>query len=363
MLENQNNFGKNLDLPKETDRLSVNDELLMGTLVAVSEFNLCNSMYVSAQRIFDESARNYLLENCSGVKISDFDNEIKRISNNYMSVFLTKYSQNYREISFENYNPNLVPYVYENMNREKIKQVEQGGEIAFFQGANLLQIGLSLNLVDEDTDHTTLTFGERKYKNKNIAFRLTNGDKFLNFLGQLDDGFLSTSTGMFKKLDSVFLSLGDQLLYHDDLAHPNDEVLELLTNMEKLASEYQRLGGKAFVGFDDCLAVKKQGFLREYVTAYRRGWLPDKGKKEKLFSLPLTYSTNRLYNEWNQVMTDLRKIPDNPQASDFYEQLKLNLIGYVNSSLEMVGYRHFDRQTEDDYNVVLYTVKKDLMES
>lgn len=214
---------------------------------------------------------------------------------------------------------------------EKSSIIEEEGKQqidAFFllsKHQNTLEnMGLSLESLSGKTGK--IFTGEGEAGESQMRINVTHHERFTAFLGALDPQQVEVS-GLKGNLEQLTQILSQQVFDNYDLQAPGHEAIQLFSGMDKIISEYIRLGmEQATVKLETYLAHGKKGDLREHIAV----------EKYHLLSEPNSghfgpgdwqWDTNeeQLAQKWANALNVLNMAKANPNAKEYFDQLSKHL--------------------------------------
>lgn len=182
----------------------------------------------------------------------------------------------------------------------------------------LNNIGLSLEPVSGGV--TMMAEGEAASQGE-MMINVSDNNRFTSFLGALKPS-QTENNALKANLEKVPPILCRQIMTSYNLFAPKQEAVELFKGMEKIISEYKRLGMTESVSeLEEYFNHGKQGDLREYVAIKQRSLLAPPGK----FFGPADWqgdtSNEGLEFRWNEALAILSKAKENPKAVDLSTKL------------------------------------------
>ena len=332
-----NNQPKQIELPTTRaipdNELSLN--LLLNSFALIEEYNSKNSIQASIDRISTQATIQNLVYRYPDANRSDLYQTSENTQKKMIHPYIHNSQQYYPESNINPDRGTFDHFLSEAIKTETEKQNFEAEQLTFFTGFNLTQIGLSLELVTINSN-TILSVANQNYRSQNLEFNLDDGPKFLSFLGRLNPSDVSQNS-FDSHLEKIGISLANQLLKNYDLYHPDDQTLELIINLEKITTEYQRLGikGESLL-LSDLSKLYQGGILREYVSAFRSGLLPTNQSVPQPEDWHFFYLTEQFLQKWNQTLDTLKKIKENPKAIGLYNQTKANLLNSIELSCSKI---------------------------
>jgi hypothetical protein len=156
-----------------------------------------------------------------------------------------------------------------------------------------------------------------------MRINIGNRENFVNFLNKVNPKETKSSEfgNNLKKLSEI---LAQQIYDHYDLENPSDEALHLLSSLDKIIGEYKRLGVPV-ERLESYLVHARQGDLREFIQIEKKSLLAEPGKSFGPADWQKDASPDFLRSRWNDAIETLRKVRENPNAQDLYNQLFDNL--------------------------------------
>lgn len=197
-------------------------------------------------------------------------------------------------------------------------------------------IGLSVEPVSGKT--ATMMVAGDSAQDAQMRVNIGDRDRFTSFLAAVDPDQIE-KTDLKKHLEELSSILSKQVLdhYNFETNIAGDEVLQLFGGLEKIITEYKRLGmGKAVEKLEVYLMHGRDGDLREYVSIERRGLLSEPGKSFGPGDWQTDSTPDHLESRWSEATGILRMARDNPKASKLHQQLQEHLFLCVDLALESV---------------------------
>lgn len=166
-----------------------------------------------------------------------------------------------------------------------------------------------------------------------MRINISSQENFTSFLSALKPERMEIP-GLKNYLEKLPAILSVQVLDHYNLVFPEKETVQLFTGLEKIITEYKRLGmGESVIGLERYLEHGKIGDLREFVAIERRHlysesgqWGPADWQKDS--------SPAYLESEWNEAIAILEMARANPKAQALFKKLISHLMRCVNIALE-----------------------------
>ncbi len=163
-----------------------------------------------------------------------------------------------------------------------------------------------------------------------IEVDLFDKDRYILFLESIKEGFVAPVQK--KILEIVGQKLAYQFRTKYDLGEPGDQLLELLSGLRNIITEYKRLGIDSGVSdLNDYLENVSSGFLREYVLAKKRHLFEPIGEGFNLSTYQRDASYETYIKNWDyNVFDTLKEVEKNPDA----QELRSKILNYAKECID-----------------------------
>lgn len=260
----------------------------------------------------------------------------------------------------------IISHFEPNEGEEPIPAEDEAGNQqvnAFFLASthkNLLNnLGLSLEPVSGKSGFIQSQEGSAEAGEMRI--NVNNQERFTSFLGALKPEQIS-STGVNGGLDKLSSILAQQVLDKYNLQVPEEEALQLFGGLDKIVTEYKRLGmDKSVSRLETYLDHGKRGDLREYVATERRGLFNEPGHFFGPADWQTDSSADMLESRWNEAVAILEMTKENPRAGELYDKLHTHLDMCVNLAItNLKTLTYIEAERKEKYNTILEVAKQKL---
>lgn len=186
-------------------------------------------------------------------------------------------------------------------------------------------------------------------------------ERFTTFLGALKPEQIN-NTGVNGGLEKLSSILSQQVLDNYNLQVPKEEALQLFGGLDKIVTEYKRLGmDKSVSGLETYLEHGKKGDLREYVATERRGLFSEPGHFFGPADWHTDSSPDMLEGRWNEAVAILEMTKENPRAGELYDKLQTHLDMCVNLAIDSLKtLNYWEPDTKEKLGTVLEVAKQKL---